>query len=533
MMNKWLFRLLYCLLFTLFACAKEPVKTETPLPVVSGIVNAGFDDDGKEVRTPTGWSLSGDTEAVSVVMSGGKGNFVLYYNLDAAYRVTATQTVNDLEDGVYNLEFYYQNSGGQNCCYVSAGSSPGTEKMTSLQTTPDVWGMSVVRGVEVSGGKCVVSIISDANGGMWTKIDNLTLKKSDKAYHLLKGGDLSQLSYIEHMGGKFYDNGKEKDCFAILRDKGFNIVRLRLYNDPGNPAYSPSNRLPSGFQGPSDILQLSKRASNAGMQIMLTIHYSDYWTNGKTQHKPHAWENMSFTELKEAVYNYTYDYLSTMKKEGVTPAFVALGNETVNGFLYPDGAYSNSPVQMSELFKQGYLAVKAVSPETIVLVHLDDAGNRDKYDWFLSELGRHGVPYDMIGASYYPFWTRKTAAEMREWADYVSQKYDRDIFIMETGYTWNSTLPEGYPGQLSDNGPYQNVYPSSPRGQKEFLLELFSEIKKSRNGRVTGLLYWDPVMIEVPGVGWELGANNVVSNTTLFDFSGNALDALSVFTYNN
>ena len=76
---------------------------------------------------------------------------------------------------------------------------------------------------------------------------------------------------------------KKKDCIEILKNNGFNIVRLRLYNDPGNPDYSPSNRLPAGISGPEDVLRLAKRAKQAGMQILLTFHYSDYWTNGKTR----------------------------------------------------------------------------------------------------------------------------------------------------------------------------------------------------------------------------------------------------------
>jgi arabinogalactan endo-1,4-beta-galactosidase len=74
---------------------------------------------------------------------------------------------------------------------------------------------------------------------------------------------------------------------------------------------------------------------------------------------------------------------------------------------------------------------------------------------------------------------------------------------------------------------------SSPAGQRDFLYECFNGLKNADNGRIIGALYWDPVMIEVPGVGWELGADNVVSNTTLFDFNGNALPALNVFKYNN
>ena len=89
---------------------------------------------------------------------------------------------------------------------------------------------------------------------------------------------------------------EEKDCIEILKNNGFNIVRLRLYNDPGNPDYSPSNRLPAGISGPEDVLRLAKRAKQAGMQILLTFHYSDYWTNGEDQNKPHEWEGLDLKD---------------------------------------------------------------------------------------------------------------------------------------------------------------------------------------------------------------------------------------------
>ena len=40
-------------------------------------------------------------------------------------------------------------------------------------------------------------------------------------------------------------------------------------------------------------------------------------------------------------------------------------------------------------------------------------------------------------------------------------------------------------------------------------------------------------MIEVPGAGWEVGGENVVSNTTLFDFNGNSLVSLNAYKFNN
>jgi arabinogalactan endo-1,4-beta-galactosidase len=34
-------------------------------------------------------------------------------------------------------------------------------------------------------------------------------------------------------------------------------------------------------------------------------------------------------------------------------------------------------------------------------------------------------------------------------------------------------------------------------------------------------------------MGWELGAKNYVSNTTLFGYEGNRLEVLDAFKYNN
>jgi arabinogalactan endo-1,4-beta-galactosidase len=526
--------LLLCFLLSFMTACGEETSPKNNLPAegATQILNGSFEDDNAETTSPKNWTIAGDKSAAGIVKGGCSGNYALYFNKSVDYKVETAQVMSGLADGTYDLIFYYRNSGGQKACFVSAKSSDGKDRITSLHTATSVWTKSIVRGIKVTGNTLSISIISDANSGNWSIIDGLSLEKTDKEYTLLKGGDVSELSYIEQMGGKFYEDGKEKDCFEILKNKGFNIVRLRLYNDPGNPGYTPSNRLPAGIQNPDDILRLSKRAKQAGMQIQLTFHYSDYWTNGATQNKPHEWANLNYNDLKKAVYDFTFDFMTKMKNQETTPEFVSLGNETVGGLLFPDGKSQNF-AQTAELFNQGYAAVKAVSPESEVIIHLDEAGDKNRYDQYFGKLNENGAKYDIIGASYYPFWTKKTVTEMREWADYITAKFDKDIFIMESGYNWNPVLPNGYFGQLSNNGPYQDVYPSSPQGQKDFLLELFTGIKMAEKGRVVGCLYWDPVMIAVPGVGWELGGQNVVSNTTLFDFSGNALESLDAFKYNN
>jgi arabinogalactan endo-1,4-beta-galactosidase len=511
------------------ACSDDPVAVANPEPAVTvvKVPNGSFEENAAETASPKGWTVSGDYSAAKVVQGGCEGNYALHYRATSSYTVSTRQTVNGLEDGFYDLEFYYKSTGGQISCYVAAGTD--TKKMTSLQASPSTWVRSYVRGIKVENGKCDIEIHSESAEANWSRFDGLRLKKTEKEFNLLKGGEISQLTYVEQMGGKFSENGEEKDCIEILKNNGFNIVRLRLYNDPGNPDYSPSNRLPAGISGPEDILRLAKRAKQAGMQILLTFHYSDYWTNGEDQNKPHEWEGLDFEGLKKALYDFTFDFMNKMKAQGTTPEFVALGNETQAGMLYPDGSCDNF-VQLSELFNTGYDAVKAVSPDSKVVIHSNAAGDKDQYNWYYGELKNRNTKYDIIGASYYPFWTEKTAGQIREWADYITAKFDKDILIMETGYSWDKTLPDNTPGQLAHNGPYPDF---SPLGQKNFMLELIKEIKQAKDCRILGFLYWDPIFIEVEGMGWELGAKNYVSNTTLFDFEGNRLEALDAFKYNN
>ncbi|MGN1210468.1 MAG: arabinogalactan endo-beta-1,4-galactanase [Candidatus Cryptobacteroides sp.] len=340
---------------------------------------------------------------------------------------------------------------------------------------------------------------------------------------ILKGGDISELTYVEQNGGRYYLDGKEMDCVKLLASEGFNIVRLRLYNDPGNSLYSPSNRLPKGIQDEADILSLARRAKAEGLKIELTFHYSDYWTNGKDQVKPHAWSKLDLAGLKKAVYTYTKDFLKKMEAQGTLPEYVSLGNETQAGMLYPEGSVDNME-NLCAFYSQGAKAVREVAPEARIIIHSDDAGSLSKYSWLFGEL--RGVDYDIIGASYYPFWTGRKVSEIISWAKTISASFDKDILIMETGYAWNPTLPDGTAGQISNNGPYNDM---TKEGQKAFMKELFDSIKGNPDARIIGVLYWDPIFIPAGDAGWELGAKNVVSNTTLFDFEGNALPVFESF----
>ena len=357
-------------------------------------------------------------------------------------------------------------------------------------------------------------------------MDEINLLKDDIPYTFLKGGDISELTYVEQGGGKFYDtNGVQMDCLQLLKNHGFNIARIRLYNDPGNTNYLPSRLLPPGIQSPTNILNLAARARAQGLQLELTFYYSDYWNNGK----PHDWVGLTFPQLTNAVFAFTTNFMTQMKNQGTTPEYVSLGNEIEGGLLLPDGSSSNFP-QLAQLLKSGYAGVKAVSPATQVILHLGKV-DAPTVSWFFNQCVANGVPWDIIGCSYYPFWTKLTSQQARTNINQFYALYNKPVLIMETGYNWSTNACDGWPGQLSNNGP--EVYPSTPQGQKSFLLKCFNDLKLVSGGHCIGDLYWDPIFICVPGEGWQLGARNVVDNTTLFDFTGHGLPSLDAFEYNN
>lgn len=502
------------------SAAAMPANATQAFFRLAAFASGGLQDGGFE-STSLYWQTSGDSAAASFPSSGAfAGTFCLQHSNSVPYQAQTSQLVTNLPNGYYKLTAMIENSGGQGTCCLE-----GNDKVTSLPVCPQ-WTNIIVRGISVTNGQCLVGLVSSGSASNWCRMDFVQLIKDDLPYTFLKGGDISELTYVEQGGGLYYEtNGVQMDCLQILKNHGFNIVRLRLYNDPGNPAFSPSKLLPSGIQSPTNILALATRAKAMGLQIELTFYYSDYWSNVK----PHDWTGLSFPQLTNAVYSFTTNFMTRMANQGTTPEYVSLGNEIGGGLLLPDGSYTNF-TKLGQLLNAGYAAVKSVSPSTQVILHIG-AVDSGSVEWFFNQCLSTGVHWDIIGCSYYPYWTGLTAEQAENEINTFYPVFNKPVIIMETGYNWNTNRYDGQLGQLADNGP--ELFPSTPLGQKEFLLNCFSSLKLVNHGRCIGDLYWDPVFIYVPGEGWELGQSNVVDNTTLFDFGGHALPSLDAFQGNN
>lgn len=254
----------------------------------------------------------------------------------------------------------------------------------------------------------------------------LPLSITKKAVDKMLGADISFLPELEAGGMKFSDNGVEKDAIQILKDHGFNYVRLRIFNDPARDSgYSPKK----GFCDLANTKKMAKRVKDAGMKLLLDFHYSDYWADPGKQYKPAAWRGLSFEELKKQVYVYTKDVIQQLKDQGTTPDMVQVGNEINHGIIWPEGNVSNFE-GLAQLINAGTAAVKSVDPSITMMLHVALGGQNDESVFFIDNMIARGVYFDVIGESYYPKW-HGTLDDLRDNLTDLVRRYGKDVIVVE------------------------------------------------------------------------------------------------------
>lgn len=281
-----------------------------------------------------------------------------------------------------------------------------------------------------------------------------------------KGADVGWLPQMEATGYKFYDSdGSEKDCLQLLKDRGMNSIRLRVW-------VNPSDDRASGHCSKEETVTMALRAQKMGFRIMIDFHYSDSWADPAKQFKPKAWEKHSFPELLNDVYNHTFDVINALKVAGVTPEWVQIGNEIPGGMMWPEGSTDNWK-QLGQLLNKGYDAVKAVNKNIKVIVHVDEGNNNEKFRKFFDNATQQKVKYDVIGLSYYPYWIKKdyseTIADLQFNLNDMAKRYGKEVMVVEVG---------------GEDDKVQNTY--------ELLAATIKAIKNVPDNKGIGVLYWEP-----------------------------------------
>ena len=312
-----------------------------------------------------------------------------------------------------------------------------------------------------------------------TAFSQSTSPLDGSAIEFIKGADIGWLPQMEASGFKFYgDDGLEQDCFQILKEHGINAIRIRTW-------VNPSDDRQSGHCSKEETVSLALRAKGWDMKIMIDFHYSDSWADPAKQNKPAAWLDHSFPELLADVYDYTYDVMKALVAEGITPEWVQVGNEITNGMLWPEGKSSDNWKQLAQLLNQGYDAVKVASHTSKVIMHVDNGHDKNITKKWFDNAKENKVKYDIIGLSYYPFWSNAKLVEgtwLNDNPDYkltiddlgdnmidLASSYGKDVMIVETG-------------DMDDQ----------PDRTYDMLVAVQQKVKEIPNNKGLGVFYWEP-----------------------------------------
>ena len=336
---------------------------------------------------------------------------------------------------------------------------------------------------------------------------------------LLVGGDISALARLEQGGAVFRDGDAPKDAIAAMMAHGSNAFRLRLFVSPDGSEVQV-NDLPY-------TIALAKRIRAAGATLMLDIHYSDTWADPQHQITPAAWQALDIDGLETRVEEYTVEVITAMKSAGVLPVIIGVGNEIDGGLLWPLGhlvrGASDSLAQQERLGRLLRAGVRGVRRATApadsvrVMIHYSQGATAARARWFFDIITAQRVPFDIIGISYYPSW-HGTLSSLRESLRETSAWYGKDIMVVETAYPWRAGwTPEG-------TSPEAMNWPLTIAGQAAFLRDVVDAVAAVPDGRGTGVFWWYPEAIRVPGLPiWGNGA------LALFDDAGRILPAVSAF----
>jgi arabinogalactan endo-1,4-beta-galactosidase len=210
------------------------------------------------------------------------------------------------------------------------------------------------------------------------------------------GADVSFLADAEQKGIVFKEDGVPKPVLEILKDHGYNWIRLRVFVHPTD--------LPNDLDY---TIALAKRARLLGFRILLDFHYSDTWADPGKQFIPVAWKSLKHKQLVDQVFAYTRDTIAAFRDAGVMPDMVQTGNEITNGMLWPDGKLPDNWDHFADLLRAaigGVDAGRGSLPRPVMMIQIERSGAPKEAIAFFDKLLTYDLPWNVIGLSYYPRW---------------------------------------------------------------------------------------------------------------------------------
>ena len=350
-------------------------------------------------------------------------------------------------------------------------------------------------------------------GDTGLKDQKVTIKKvKGMSESSIRGMDISSYLALKKAGVKYYDyEGNETALLKVLHDNGINYIRIRIWNDPFN---ADGETYGGGGNDVSTGVEIAKEAAQYDMKVLLDFHYSDFWAEPAVQLVPKAWKkDVNNTEkMCSDVYDFTKESIQKFKDAGANIGMVQVGNEITNGLL---GIYSNrdkgesfnviwgdkkKSTEVNKYLKAGIKAVREYTPQALVALHLETP-NVWKYKTIMNTWKRDNVDYDVLGSSYYPFWsiaakanTPKTLKDVQT----LAASYGKMFAVFETSWVNSLNDGDGTPNSIGDS-TNTGAYEVGPQGQVNELTDLYDTVLSQDNG--LGTFYWEGAWIPVKA-GW-------------------------------
>ena len=354
------------------------------------------------------------------------------------------------------------------------------------------------------------------------------------------------LEELEH-GACYYDAGQKIDPLDAFRANGVDYMRIRVWNDPKSPAGEPY------LAGSCDLkhyLRFARLCKDKGYKLLMDLHYSDFWADPGKQTIPKAWKDYDLDTMVSAVYAFTRECLEAAVAADVAPDMIQVGNEITNGILWPvgkleapDGTRGNYEA-FCRLVDAGCKACREVLPEAKIVLHLERSNDGAVYQEFFTQMEQAGISYDIIGASYYPYW-HGTPEELFANLE-ACRRFGKERMVMELGYgfTTEAYSLDGTTQRLVIDKERAYVpgvtekYPMTPQGQEAFIRDF---MRSAREAEIDGVFYWEPLWLPGEGICWASEAGqtyiheegksttNEWANQCLFDYAGNKLPAFEAF----
>jgi arabinogalactan endo-1,4-beta-galactosidase len=193
----------------------------------------------------------------------------------------------------------------------------------------------------------------------------------------------------------------------------------------------------------------------------------------------------------------------------VLPEMVQIGNEVINGMMWPDGKLPENWDNFADLIIAGINGVYAACDITDlpkIMIHIDQGGNMVKTKYFFDKLLSYGIKFDYIGQSYYPWW-HGSLFDLRDNMYFMAKEYKKPIIVVEAAYCATPTEYKSKPAP----------FPETPEGQRDFLDEVNKIVMSTPDNLGAGVFWWEPATY------------GGLSTRDFFDEKGNVLPVITVF----